>query len=43
MLQVIFVALMFGGVIKSLGEHVAGAVQGFQTANKILDEADFWL
>lgn len=36
MLQVIFMALMLGGVIKSLGEHVAGAVQGFQTANKIM-------
>jgi len=36
MLQVIFMALMLGGVMKSLGEHVAGAVQGFQTANKIM-------
>lgn len=36
MLQVIFMALLLGGVIKSLGEHVAGAVQGFQTANKIM-------
>ncbi|MEM6187215.1 dicarboxylate/amino acid:cation symporter [Shewanella vaxholmensis] len=36
MLQVIFMALMLGGVIKSLGEHVAGAVKGFQTANKIM-------
>lgn len=36
MLQVIFMALMLGGVIKSLGEHVTGAVQGFQTANKIM-------
>lgn len=36
MLQVIFMALMLGGVIKSLGEHVAGAVHGFQTANKIM-------
>lgn len=36
MLQVIFMALMLGGVIKSLGEHVTGAVQGFQTANKVM-------
>lgn len=36
MLQVIFMALLLGGVIKSLGEHVAGAVQGFQTANIIM-------
>lgn len=36
MLQVIFMALMLGGVMKSLDEHVAGAVQGFQTANKIM-------
>ncbi|MGI2148545.1 dicarboxylate/amino acid:cation symporter [Shewanella baltica] len=36
MLQVIFMALMLGGVIKSFGEHVAGAVHGFQTANKIM-------
>ncbi|MGL5726463.1 MAG: dicarboxylate/amino acid:cation symporter, partial [Plesiomonas sp.] len=31
MLQVIFMALLLGGVMKSLGEHVAGAVQGFKT------------
>ncbi|MBT1444256.1 dicarboxylate/amino acid:cation symporter [Shewanella sp. JM162201] len=36
MLQVIFMALLLGGVMKSLGEHVAGAVSGFQTANKIM-------
>ncbi|MCU8008083.1 dicarboxylate/amino acid:cation symporter [Shewanella sp. SM87] len=36
MLQVIFMALLLGGVIKSLGEHVAGTVQGFQTANRIM-------
>ncbi|MGL5391142.1 MAG: dicarboxylate/amino acid:cation symporter, partial [Shewanella sp.] len=36
MLQVIFMALLLGGVMKSLGEHVTGAVQGFQTANKIM-------
>ncbi|MGL4446538.1 dicarboxylate/amino acid:cation symporter [Shewanella sp.] len=36
MLQVIFMALLLGGVMKSLGEHVAGAVQGFKTANKIM-------
>lgn len=36
MLQVIFMALLLGGVIKSLGEHVAGAVRAFQTANIIM-------
>ncbi|QYJ79333.1 dicarboxylate/amino acid:cation symporter [Shewanella acanthi] len=36
MLQVIFMALMLGGVIKSLGETAIGAVRGFQTANKIM-------
>ena len=36
MLQVIFMALLLGGVMKSLGAHVAGAVTGFQTANKIM-------
>ncbi|QYJ75977.1 dicarboxylate/amino acid:cation symporter [Shewanella sp. FJAT-52076] len=36
MLQVIFMALLLGGVIKSLGEHVVGAVSAFQTANKIM-------
>ncbi len=36
MLQVIFMALLLGGVIKSLGDTVAGAVSGFQTANKIM-------
>ncbi|MEZ9538213.1 dicarboxylate/amino acid:cation symporter [Shewanella sp. 10N.286.51.B8] len=36
MLQVIFMALLLGGVIKSMGESVSGAVQGFQTANKIM-------
>ncbi len=39
MLQVIFMALVLGGVMKSLGEHVAGAVQGFQTANKIMTKS----
>ncbi|MCL1076658.1 dicarboxylate/amino acid:cation symporter [Parashewanella spongiae] len=36
MLQIIFMALLVGGVIKSLGEHVSSAVSGFQTANKIM-------
>ena len=36
MLQVIFMALLLGGVIKSLGSTVEGAVKGFQTANKIM-------
>ncbi|MFT6977911.1 MAG: Na+/H+-dicarboxylate symporter, partial [Shewanella psychromarinicola] len=36
MLQVIFMALLIGGVIKSLGHSVEGAVKGFQTANKIM-------
>ncbi|WP_144212723.1 dicarboxylate/amino acid:cation symporter [Shewanella donghaensis] len=36
MLQVIFMALLLGGVIKSMGEAVSGAVKGFQTANKIM-------
>ena len=36
MLQVIFMALLLGGVMKSIGEPVAGAVKGFQTANKIM-------
>ncbi len=36
MLQVIFMALLLGGVIKSIGEPAAGALKGFQTANKIM-------
>ncbi len=36
MLQVIFMALLLGGVIKSLGETAKGAVSGFQVANKIM-------
>jgi Na+/H+-dicarboxylate symporter len=36
MLQVIFMALLMGGVIKSMGPSMAGAIQGFQTANKIM-------
>jgi Na+/H+-dicarboxylate symporter len=36
MLQVIFMALLMGGVIKSMGPAMAGAIQGFQTANKIM-------
>ncbi|WP_394129529.1 dicarboxylate/amino acid:cation symporter [Shewanella maritima] len=36
MLQVIFMALLLGGVMKSLGETVSGAVKGFQTANVIM-------
>lgn len=36
MLQVIFMALLVGGAIKSMGESVAGAVSAFQTANKIM-------
>ncbi len=36
MLQVIFMALLLGGVMKSIGEPVLGAVKGFQTANKIM-------
>ncbi|WP_153912653.1 dicarboxylate/amino acid:cation symporter [Shewanella sp. TC10] len=36
MLQVIFMALLLGGVIKSLGEVAKGAVKGFQTANVIM-------
>ncbi|MGL4613206.1 MAG: dicarboxylate/amino acid:cation symporter [Shewanella sp.] len=36
MLQVIFMALLLGGVMKSLGGHMHGAIQGFQTANKIM-------
>ncbi|MBB1268875.1 dicarboxylate/amino acid:cation symporter [Shewanella sp. SR44-3] len=36
MLQVIFMALLMGGVIKSMGPAMSGAVQGFQTANKIM-------
>ena len=36
MLQVIFMALLMGGVIKSMGQSVEGAVKGFQTANKIM-------
>jgi Na+/H+-dicarboxylate symporter len=36
MLQVIFMALLMGGVIKSMGPGMAGAIQGFQTANKIM-------
>ena len=36
MLQVIFMALLLGGVIKSLGETAQSAVSGFQVANKIM-------
>lgn len=36
MLQVIFMALLLGGVMKSMGSAVSGAVQGFQTANKVM-------
>ncbi|QSX37760.1 dicarboxylate/amino acid:cation symporter [Shewanella sedimentimangrovi] len=36
MLQVIFMALLLGAVLKSMGTHVAGAVSGFQTANKVM-------
>ncbi|MCL1035917.1 dicarboxylate/amino acid:cation symporter [Shewanella submarina] len=36
MLQVIFMALLLGGVMKSMGDTVAGAVKGFQTGNKIM-------
>ena len=36
MLQVIFMALLLGGVIKSLGETAKSAVSGFQVANKIM-------
>ncbi|GIU49956.1 proton/sodium:glutamate symporter DAACS family protein [Shewanella sairae] len=36
MLQVIFMALLLGGVIKSLGETAQSAVNGFQVANKIM-------
>ncbi|GAA0787456.1 MULTISPECIES: dicarboxylate/amino acid:cation symporter [Pseudomonadati] len=36
MLQVIFMALLLGGVMKSMGAVVDGAVKGFQTANKIM-------
>lgn len=36
MLQVIFMALLLGGVMKSMGSAVEGAVKGFQTANKIM-------
>jgi Na+/H+-dicarboxylate symporter len=36
MLQVIFMALLMGGVIKSMGPGMAVAIQGFQTANKIM-------
>lgn len=36
MLQVIFMALLLGGVIKSLGDTAKSAVSGFQVANKIM-------
>ncbi|MBR9728347.1 dicarboxylate/amino acid:cation symporter [Shewanella intestini] len=36
MLQIIFMALLLGGVIKSLGEPVKGAVKAFQIANLIM-------
>ena len=36
MLQVIFMALLLGGVMKSMGAVVDGAIKGFQTANKIM-------
>ncbi|WP_108944521.1 dicarboxylate/amino acid:cation symporter [Shewanella halifaxensis] len=36
MLQVIFMALLLGGVIKSLGDVAQSAVNGFQVANKIM-------
>ncbi|MBE8168524.1 MAG: dicarboxylate/amino acid:cation symporter [Shewanella sp.] len=36
MLQIIFMALLVGGVIKSLGANVSSAVAGFQTANKVM-------
>jgi Na+/H+-dicarboxylate symporter len=36
MLQVIFMALLMGGVFKSMGPAMSGAVQGFQTANRIM-------
>lgn len=36
MLQVIFMALLLGGVIKSLGETAKSAVSGFQVANNIM-------
>ncbi|MCK8044810.1 dicarboxylate/amino acid:cation symporter [Shewanella sp. 1CM18E] len=36
MLQVIFMALLLGGVIKSLGDAAQSAVNGFQVANKIM-------
>lgn len=36
MLQVIFLALLLGGVIKSLGDRASGAISGFQVANAIM-------
>lgn len=36
MLQVIFMALLLGGVIKSLGQSAQAAVNGFVVANKIM-------
>ncbi|BDM63291.1 proton/sodium:glutamate symporter DAACS family protein [Shewanella sp. NFH-SH190041] len=36
MLQIIFMALLLGGVMKSMGNSVASAVAGFQTANRIM-------
>ncbi|MBV7314147.1 dicarboxylate/amino acid:cation symporter [Shewanella sp. NIFS-20-20] len=36
MLQIIFMALLLGGVMKSMGATVASAVTGFQAANKIM-------
>ncbi|WP_133407772.1 dicarboxylate/amino acid:cation symporter [Parashewanella tropica] len=36
MLQIIFMALLFGGVMKSMGSHVQGVVHGFQSVNKIM-------
>ncbi|QDF68168.1 dicarboxylate/amino acid:cation symporter [Shewanella sp. SNU WT4] len=36
MLQIIFMALLFGGVMKSMGESVVGAVNGFQILNSIM-------
>jgi len=36
MLQVIFMALLIGGVIKSLGDAVPLLVQGFQEGNKLM-------
>ncbi|MGB0893945.1 MAG: dicarboxylate/amino acid:cation symporter [Parashewanella sp.] len=36
MLQIIFMALLVGGVIKSMGDSMKSTISGFQTANKIM-------